>query len=390
MHNPDIVFYIFLIFTGAAVAATLALVARQSLLVAYIVLGAVLGPYGVGFIDEPEPIRQISHFGVIFLLYLLGLNLHPQKLLALIKETTFITLASSCIFGAVGLAVGLAFGFNWAEALVIGAAATFSSTIIGLKLLPTTALHHQHTGEVIISILLLQDLIAIVLLLVLQALGGEGGGLWGDLLKMAFALPALLGFAIGCAKWLLMPLFMRYDTIQEYLFLVAIGWCLGVAQLGHHLGLSHEIGAFIGGVALATSPISTFIAESLKPLRDFFLILFFFSLGATVDLSMAGEVLVPALLLAAVLLLVKPPVFERLLRKTGEGGRIAREIGVRLGQVSEFSLFVAVLAQETGLIGARASYLIQLATLATFLVSSYFIMLRYPTPIAVSARLRQD
>ena len=232
-------------------------------------------------------------------------------------------------------------------------------------------------------------MIAILILLGLQALGrGELPLL--DLALLLLSLPGLVLFAYVAERYVLIRLIRRFDKIQEYIFLVAIGWCLGLAELANTLGLSHEIGAFIAGVALATSPIARFIAESLKPLRDFFLVLFFFSLGASFNLAMLQEILLPALLLAAAILLIKPLVFRRLLRRSGETGVRALEIGVRLGQISEFSLLIAVLALELDVMSHRASYLIQMATLLTFIASSYFIVLRYPTPIATSDKLRRD
>ena len=171
---------------------------------------------------------------------------------------------------------------------------------------------------------------------------------------------------------------------------MAIGWCLSMAELAHAIGLSAEIGAFIAGVMLATNPIALFIAESLKPLRDFFLVIFFFSLGASFDLSIVNAVLLPSLVFAAVFLMLKPFSFDWLLQRYGEESGRSHEVGVRLGQVSEFSLFIAVLALDSGVIGEKASYLIQVSTLLTFVVSSWFIVLRYPTPIAVSEKLRRD
>lgn len=389
MHTESIVYAVFLIFTGAALLGTLALYARQSLLVSYIVVGVLLGPWGLNLIGEMGAIQQASHIGVIFLLFLLGLNLTPSQLLKQMRQASIVTVASSAVFSVFGIALGLAFGFTIGESLLIGAASTFSSTIIGLKLLPTTTLHHQHTGEVIISILLLQDIIAIVLLVFLQAFAHEGN-IWFELLRVMLGLPALILVAYLVERYVLQPLLMRFDVIQEYIFLLAIGWCLGVAQLAALFGLSMEIGAFIGGVALAASPIAPFIAESLKPLRDFFLVMFFFSLGATFDLGIVGEVLVPALMLTVVMMLAKPLVFRGLLTYVGETPKLSKEVGVRLGQVSEFSLFIAVIALEAGLVSERSSYVIQLATLLTFMASSYYIMLRYPTPIAMSATLRQD
>lgn len=388
MHDP-IVYNIFLVFTGAAALATAALFARQSMLVSYILLGVLIGPWGLGLADEVGVIQQASHIGVIFLLFLLGLNLHPQQLLRQLGEAMPVTAMSSLAFALVGFAVGLGFGFSVAESALFGVAGMFSSTIIGLKLLPTTQLHHQHTGEVIISILLLQDLIAILILLFLRALG-DSAVLAQELAQLAVALPLVLAAAFAGARYLLIPLISRFDTIQEYVFLLTIGWCLGMAQLSAWAGLSPEIGAFLGGIGLATSPVALFIADSLRPLRDFFLVLFFFSLGATFDLGLMTEVLPAAGALALALLVAKPPVFALLLKQAGEKRRLSWEIGVRLGQVSEFSLFIAVVATDSALIGREAGYVVQVATLLTFVASSYVVMLKYPTPIAVSARLRRD
>jgi Kef-type K+ transport system membrane component KefB len=397
MRGDPILFTIFLVFSGAALLATVALFARQALLIAYILLGALFGPWGFGFVDDPAVVKEIADIGIIFLLFLLGLDLKPQELLNLLRKTTLVTLGSSLLFFVIGFSVAWLFGFSWVESLVVGGTMTFSSTIIGLKLLPTTVLHHQRTGEIIISILLLQDLLAIVmlllLLLLLLLLEGRGVDLasaGGRFILLLLVLPVLILGSWLVARFLLIPLIRRFSQIKEYVFLLAIGWCLGMAELAGGVGLSREIGAFSAGVALATSPIALYIAESLRPLRDFFLILFFFSLGAGVNLEKLPDLLLPALLLATILMLVKPWAFRYLLERTGEDRERSGEIGWRLGQLSEFSLLIAVLALDLGQIGDRASYLIQLTTLFTFLVSTYLVVMRFYTPIAISDRLRRD
>jgi len=387
--DQSIVFSVFLIFTGAAILATAALYARQSVLVAYIVLGMLIGPSGLSLIEDVKLLQELSHVGIVFLLFLLGLNLHPQDLWHMFRKATVVTLVSSAVFAALGTATAWSFGYSAVESVVIGAAMMFSSTIMGLKLLPSTVLHHQHTGEIIISVLLLQDLIAIVILLLLHGLSGTVDG-WQSAAVLSLALPGFLLFAFGFSRFLLTRLLARFDTIQEYIFLLAIGWCLGMAELSEALGLSPEIGAFIAGVAVATEPISRFIAESLKPLRDFFLVVFFVSLGAAFDLSSMQQVVLPALILAAGSLLIKPIVFKKLWVREGEPPKLSQEVGVRLGQISEFSLLIALLATQSNVIGIQASHVIQLATLISFILSSYFIVLRYPTPIAISDRLRRD
>jgi Kef-type K+ transport system membrane component KefB len=395
MHAEAIVHAIFIIFTGAAILATLALYARQALPVAYIALGLLSGPVlgelgiGLGLVADPAIIRGMAEVGIIFLLFLLGLNLEPQELKRLLREVTVVTLVTCVAFWVVGAGIGLLFGFRVLEAALIGAAMMFSSTIIGLKLLPTSALHQQRMGEIIISILLLQDVIAIVVLLLVQGWGGEGDPM-ANLLLCFVSAPLLVLFAFLFSRYVITHLFYKFDAIREYIFLLAIGWCIGLAELGHAVGLSYEIGAFIAGVSLATNPVARFIAESLKPLRDFFLIMFFFALGASFDLEVLPDVFWPALTLAVAALVIKPWVFDRMLEREKEAHDLSRQIGVRLGQISEFSLLVAIASFESGLISASASYTIQAATIMTFIGSSYWIVMRYPTPVAVTERLRRD
>ena len=383
------IYKLFLIFTGAAVLATLALFARQALPIAYIVLGILIGPHGGQQINNASAIEEMAQFGIMFLLFLLGLDLSPQRLLQMLRKATLITLGTSLVFALLGGGIAWLFGYTLGECLLVGVAMTFSSTIIGLKLLPTRTLHHQHTGEIIISILLLQDLLAIAVLLLVEGLGGRGSSLQG-LGLLIITLPLLLGFAYLTSRYVLIPLIHRFDKIREYIFLIAIGWCLGISQIAALLGLSYAIGAFIGGVALATSPIALYIADSLRPLRDFFLVLFFFSLGAGFDTGMLGAVFAPTLVLGGVLMVAKPWVFRGFLQWAGERPRIAMEVGVRLGQVSEFALLIAVLAQHNDLISLKASYLVQATTLLTFIASTYYLVLKYPTPVAVSDSLRRD
>ncbi|MDX8407208.1 MAG: cation:proton antiporter [Mariprofundaceae bacterium] len=388
MENDGLIFTIFLIFFGAAVLATLALYARQALLVSYVILGLLLGPV-FDVVPDSYFVNQVANIGILFLLFLLGLNLPIQKLSKMVRESALVTVVSSLLFVAAGGAIASLFGLNILESLLVGMSLVFSSTIIGLKLLPTTVLHHQRTGEIIISILLLQDMLAIFLLQFIEVLG-QGDVSWWSASFPLFAFPLLFVLAYVLETWLVIPLMRRFDKIKEYIFLLAIGWCLGMAELGEAMNLLPEIGAFIAGVVLAKHPISLFISESLKPLRDFFLILFFFSVGAGFELDVLGEVIVPALVLAAVVLVVKPWIYRFLLLRSGEAKQRAGEVGVRLGQSSEFSLLIAVLATDMGVIGTDAANLIQLATLITFLRSPYLIVLNDPTPMAVSDKLRRD
>ncbi|WP_461520695.1 cation:proton antiporter [Porticoccus sp.] len=379
----------FLIFTGSAVIASLAIYGRQPLLVAYIALGALIGPYGLGWVQDVHLLSEISEIGIIFLLFLLGLDLQPQSLMAALKKVTVVTLISSLLFAAAGYLIGYIFGFSPTECLIIGAAMMFSSTIIGIKLLPTTILHHRHIGEMMIGLLLMQDFLAIFVLLVL--LSGEGGQI--DLMQIGFtllSLPLLILFSWAFVRWVLLKLIARFDRMGEYIFLLAIGWCMGLSELAEVVGLSREIGAFLAGITLASSPISQHIALTLKPLRDFFLIMFFFSLGAGFNLGLLPEIALASLVLGCVMLALKPVTFRFLLKRQSEKNVLAWDIGFRLGQISEFSLLIAYVAFNASLIGVLASHLIQAAAILTFLISSYIVIFNFPNPIAVKEHLRRN
>ena len=264
----------------------------------------------------------------------------------------------------------------------------FSSTIISLKLLPSNVLHHKHIGEVTISILLLQDLIAMIVLLTIR--GMEQSFDLTGIMVMLLSLPLLIVFSFIGEKYLLLPLFKRFEKVREYLFLLAIAWCLGLAEVANYLDLSNEIGAFVAGVSIASSGrISIYLAESLRPLRDFFLVMFFFSVGASFNVSLVGEILIPTLLIASILLIVKPICFKYLLTWVGEDSKSSWEIGFRLGQGSEFALMVAQLAGKN-IIGSQSSYIIQGVTMITFVLSSYFVVKNYATPIGAEQQTPQE
>lgn len=385
----SLVFLIFVIFAGAALLSTIALFTRQSMLVAYMVLGFLAGPFGFKLLPDAHVVTEIGDVGIIFLLFLLGLHLKPKNLLELLRSSVVVSIGSSLFFAAVSYLVTRWYGYTAVDSMVIGVALLFSSTIIGLKLLPTTILHHRHTGEIMISILLLQDLMAIIALMVLRA-AGNGGITLHDILMMVIGLPVLIAVAFILERYVLVYLLRRFSRIKEYVFLLPIGWCLSFVILGQILGLSPEVGAFIAGVALSEHPISQYIAEKLQPLRDFFLIAFFFSIGATFDPAYLSKVIIPAGMLALLIILLKPVIFRYLLGHSGEAREVGWEVGWRLGQASEFSLLVAYLAATNGVISENASYLIQAATIITFVVSSYIVLFFYPTPDAFSDKLRRD
>lgn len=384
----NIIFELVLIFAGAAILATLFLYLKQPIILAYIALGVAIGPSGTGLIDNPHHIEQLSHIGIILLLFLIGLNLRPDRMAGLVGRVSALTFITSAVFMLLTTLAALLMGFPLVHGLVIGAALMFSSTIVGLKLIPTTTLHHKHRGEMMVSVLLLQDILAIITILLITGGQEDNIPLTVSLLLLKLFLLTVISFYV--VKYVITALYIKFDTIHEHTFLMSLGWGLMVAGVAQYIGLSFEMGAFIAGVSFSTLPIALVIAEELKPLRDFFLILFFFSIGAQFDLLVMRDVILPGIFIALIIVIAKPLIFRWGFNLGGEKDYVSKELGIRLGQASEFSLLVAYAALVSGLIDLRSSYLIQIVVVLTFVISTYWVIYKYPTPISSEASQRRD
>ncbi|WP_253705188.1 cation:proton antiporter [Endozoicomonas ascidiicola] len=391
MHGSfdNLVLEMAIIFGGASILGTLFVWLKQPIILAYICLGIIAGPYGFQWISNNGHIDAISTMGIILLMFLLGLHLHPKNLLKQLKQTALVTLLclsiTSCL---IWVSMVWLFQFSTMDAIIAGVALSFSSTVLSLKLIPTTTLHHQRVGEVIVSILLFEDILAIITILILYS-NGEAAHIQVLLLPLKTLLFALVAWCF--VRYVLISLMSCFDIISEYIFLVSLGWCLTAAQLAHMVGLSHEIGAFIAGVSIATSPISLVIAEGLKPLREFFLILFFFSVGAAFDPVLPSRLLWAIGCCGLIVLITKPLLFKYLLKHlSSESSGNAREMGWRLGQSSEFSLLLAYGALNVGQIHQDAALVIEGAAILTFIISTYLVVFRLPTPISPTKALRSD
>jgi len=377
------------VLVGSALLAALAVLLRQPIILAYVLCGILVGPWGMQWIQHPPFIEGISHLGITLLLFLAGLCLHPQKLMRLFQKTALVTAANSAVSFLIAFGIGLLWRFSLIDALCIGLALMFSSTILVVKLLPTTELHHQHMGATCIGVLILQDLLAVAVLAFIRCLGAPGGVIPSfAILSLKVAL--FIGLLVAFEHYALRRIMARVEQFHEALFVIGLAWCFGVASISHEMGLFHETGAFFSGVVLARHAIARFISEELKPLRDFFLVLFFFALGAQLNLGVIQALWIPAALLALCLIVGRPWVFRRLLQAAGERKAFAREAGIRLGQSSEFALLIALLGFQLGHVSEQAALLIQLVTILTFVASSWIVFRSYPTPIGASAKLLRD
>lgn len=333
-------------------------------------------------------LENISRVGVTLLLFLAGLVLHPDRLRTFFRTAGVVVLGGCAFSWVLVFAFLYLWGFGAYEAHVAAMALAFSSTILVVKLLPTTTLHQKHMGSICIAVLICQDILAILLLMFVAPASSA------DTLTMLVELPVkvllLTVAAVVGERYLVRNMMRTADRFNEVLVMLCLAWCLGMAVLAERVGISYEVGAFVAGVAMARGKISLVLSEQLKPLRDFFLMFFFFVLGARFDLFALRSVWLPALMLGILLVALRPLWMQWLFRVAGEPPAFARETGVRLGQASEFALIVAVAAAESGRMGDDMSQLIQFTTILTMVVSSYLVVLRYPTPLGVRADLFRD
>lgn len=388
MAIDSIIFQLSLIIIGAAVLGTLFLYARQPIIIAYIAAGILIGPSGFGLIKNIDMIEQISHFGIILLLFLIGLNLQPGKLLRLFKKTSPLTVGTSLVFALSGGVFALLMKLDFNNALIFGLAMMFSSTVIGLKLIPTTTLHHKRKGEIMTGVLLIQDIMAILVILFISGDKTDSTAIIFSILIVKFISLWLLAF-VG-VKFVMTPLLMKFDVVQEYTFLATLAWCLLWAEGGQFFGLSYELGAFVAGLSIASCRVALVIAEHLKPLREFFLILFFFAVGAQLNLNIDLNLLFAAIAFGIIIVPLKAVVFQNAFKWSGESPELSRELAVRLSQSSEFSLLVAFSALSMGILTKDTAMVLQIATITSFIISTYWVVFRYPTTITSNARLNQD
>lgn len=386
MTNPLFTELSLVIMVSAGLAWA-ALLMRQPIILAYILAGVLLGPSGLKLITSIEFIDRVSEIGITLLLFLAGVSLHPRQMLKLFGSSLLLTLGTGAIITVVATLALLASGLAPLEATVAGAAMMFSSTILVIKLMPTSTLHQQHMGALGIAILIIQDLIAVFLIAFIK--GTESMTVAGTLLGL-FKEIGLVGTALLVERYALRQVLANITRYDELLNLAVLAWCFSVSTGAKMIGLNHETGAFIAGIALANNPLSRYLAENLRFFRDFFLVLFFFTLGAGLDFSIMRQLALPALLISALMLVIKPLLYSKALMMAGETEKFSRNLGLRLGQNSEFSFIIAVMAVESGILSTHASQLVQLTGILTMAVSSYLQVSRLPSPLGLSKELKID
>ncbi len=353
---------------GAVVAVVMRLL-RQPLILGYILTGVIVGPTVLNLL-RLDTFDAFASIGITLLLFIIGLGMNVSVIRRLGSTVFVAAMVEFLTVGSAGFVVASLLGFTRTEALIAGLCLFFSSTIIIVKILTDKKEQNRLHGQIAIGIILLDDIVATIALLLVTAGKNHDAGL--SHLGMLVLQGSLLAAFMILMSNVLLPRITRFVAgSQEMLFLFAVGWGFGVASLFEIAGFSIEIGALFAGVSLAGLPYAQEIEARLKPLRDFFVVLFFIVLGKSLTLTGVTDAIVPGLALAAVVIILKPATIVATLGAMGYSKRVSFMAGIHLSQISEFSIVLAVLAVNTGVAGGRLSTAITLVAIFTIASSSY-------------------
>jgi Kef-type K+ transport system membrane component KefB len=358
----------------ALVGGLLAKFLKQPIIVSYIVVGVVGGPAVLGILSGEGDIKLLAKLGIAMLLFLVGLKLDIH----LIRQIGPVALLTG--FGQVVLTAGggylaaIALGWGGVDAIYIALALTFSSTIIVIKMLGDRREIDQLHGRIAVGVLIVQDILVVIAMLAIVTVGQPGESML--LIDIAWTLGGGLLFllAVGAlARYVLPRLLDWMARSQELTLVFGVSWAVALAAASAWLGLSMEIGAFVAGVALASTPYRESLGARLVNLRDIMVLFFFIELGSSLTLDGAVSQLVPALILTVCVLVGKPVIVLLVMGLQGYRARVSFRTGLVLAQISEFSLILIALALSVGQVDNNVVSLVTLVAIFTITISTYFI-----------------
>ena len=360
----------------AAVIGAIGVRLRQPLIVAFIVVGILVGPSVLGWVSADDQVDLLAKLGIALLLFVVGLKLDLHIIRTMGPVALAAGLGQVIFTSVIGYFIAIALGLTPVTALYVAVALTFSSTIIIVKLLSdkreVDALH----GRIAIGFLIVQDIVVVLVMIGLTALGeaSDTSSLGWEAIEVLIK-GGLFIAAIGLLmRYVLTPLTHQLARSSELLVLFAIAWAVALGAAGVYLGFSKEVGAFLAGVSLASTPYREAIGSRLVSLRDFLLLFFFIDLGAGLELATLGAQIVPAIILSLFVLIGNPLIVMIILGSMGYRKRTGFLAGLTVAQISEFSLILGALGLSLGHIEDDIMGLITLVGLITISASTYMIL----------------
>jgi Kef-type K+ transport system membrane component KefB len=361
----------------AAAAGGIARLLKQPVIVAYIVVGIIAGPALLGLVSEGTEIELLAKVGIAILLFLVGLKLDVH----LIRSTGVVALLTGVgqvlFTSIVGYVILIALGFDVIPALYIAVALTFSSTIIIVKLLSDKRELDQLHGRIAVGFLIVQDLLVIVAMIVIVAIGQPGstdGDVTGQVFRTFTGGAAFLVTVALLARYVLPRALEWLAKSQELTLLFGVAWAISLAAVSQGLGLSMEIGAFVAGVSLASTPYRESLGARLISLRDIMILFFFIELGAALTFTDAVAQIGPALILSVFVLIGNPIIVMIIMGAMGYRKKVSFQAGLAVAQISEFSLILIALGFSLGQVDEGVLGLVTMVGVITITISTYFIL----------------
>jgi len=361
----------------AALTGFFGIILRQPLIVSFIAVGLLAGPSGLDVVHSDEQIDLLAELGIAVLLFLVGIKL-DVKLIRSLGTVSLLTGLGQVAFTSIfGYFIGLSLGLGHVTSLYVAVALTFSSTIIIVKLLSDKREIDALHGQIALGFLIVQDLVVVLAMIVLSAIGigagADGGGGATDVLLALASGVALVALVVLFVRYVANPLTERLARAPELLVIFAIAQAAMFAAIGDLVGLGKEIGGLLAGVSLASTPYRETIAARLAPLRDFLLLFFFIALGATLDLSVLGTYVTGAIVFSLFVLIGNPLIVLAIMGAMGYRKRTGFLAGLTVAQISEFSLIFIAMGVSLGHVEQDALGLVTLVGLVTIAASTYMI-----------------
>lgn len=355
---------------------------RLPLLVAYLLAGLLLSLFQIFDVSTSQALTYLPEIGIAFVLFFVGMELDIKEIKHLGKPIVAASLGQILVSTLAGFLIASNLGFSQIESYYLGTGLAFSSTIVVIKLLLEKKDLSSLYGKLSLGILLLEDLVAVLLLMVMTV-GGSflNTGLQSNLPIVALLIKGtiLMVLALGLSRYVLARIFTAVAGSAELLFLSAVAWCFVFVAISLLLGFSVVIGAFLAGIALANSPFHYEIQGKVKPLRDFFVTLFFVYLGSQVVFQEMGSVLPLIGLFTLYALIVKPIIFLLILGTFGFRRHTIFQTALNLSQISEFSLIIMVVGLQLGVVSQSVLTAMALTGVLSIIISS--IMITYSKPL---------
>ena len=367
-----------LLLVMAAGVGLIGIMLRQPLIVSFIAVGLIAGPSALDVVHSDEQIDLLSELGIAVLLFLVGIKLDVKLIRSLGAVSVMTGLGQVAFTAFFGYLIGLALGLGHIPSLYVAVALTFSSTIIIVKLLSDKREIDALHGQIALGFLIVQDLVVVLAMIVLSAIGvgapgQDGGHGGGSILSVIASGAALVAAVILFVRYLANPLTERLARAPELLVIFAIALAAMFAAIGDAVGLGKEVGGLMAGVALASTTYRETIAARLAPLRDFLLLFFFIALGSTLDLSLLGAHVTGAIVFSLFVLIGNPLIVLGIMGAMGYRKRTGFLAGLTVAQISEFSLIFVAMGVSLGHMREEALGLVTMVGLVTIAASTYMI-----------------